>query len=668
MLTILAYVHSESADPLPNNRARIYTATAHTLLGSWGRSSPRSSSTPTHHFQTADKAKALARVAYEQLVGPAPEKPLEYVWARDIIRLELKAAGLPEAEAQPLLDDIIRHAELLRWTQEERLRFSHRTFMEFFAARYFLEEGRRDELLNHFRGNPDRFREVVLLYSGLCHNATDNALIVQTLLDADRLNLALAALVDIQTIEPQEAQVVLEQVAAALQRSLDPELVHHLGQLAATSQQPYGEQARTLVRGLVAQAQHGELPAGAMEAVLWAAVRQSAEDFQPLLLANVQRLNLRWVLPALTPKTLVGPQALALCQQVLNRQDLPLDKKLEWLDGLEQAQAVDLLHELAFAPSLPQGLHGPTCLRLLSLSGTPQFALLTEQVRPLPTSDPLGKPLQDRWGWPWPTPNAEQAKQNLLRLIGSAAELGPDTCEPFLASSDIHPRVRFLLAALLQPHSDRPLTEPTASLPVLRALWIWAASNSRARSTWLQFGQLLVSVFMAVMGLTVTGWALASLISWLTRADPLGLPWAVAVYVVTTRTAIGTFNAFRKRDRDYLLSAAIAGWLYIRPATTPPESPASEALRYLAVECVPLLLFSLWLPVPPVFALSWLLASAYTALSHSLNGDGQASHPAFANRYTLSLIKQLRSPLAPPHSFAPTPPKAHSHGQAPQPS
>jgi len=168
LLTIIAYLYTDTAFVLPHSRAKFYSEATQVLLEQWHREH--------NTYEAAKKQAVLRHLALFNQDGSVENKSdwrtmkMETVLAE--IRKVLPDLNLTDKDADPLLEEIVNRSGLLQKIDGgERYQFAHLTLQEFFAA-----VALRDDvagMLTRFKANPDTWREAVKIWCGLDHDSTD---------------------------------------------------------------------------------------------------------------------------------------------------------------------------------------------------------------------------------------------------------------------------------------------------------------------------------------------------------------------------------------------------------------------------------------------------------------------------------------------------------------
>ena len=210
MLTIIAFLYTDTDFVLPHSRAEFYSKAVLLLLEHW--------KLKRNHFRGPHKAIILRHLALwnQDNTGSvvADRRTMELKDVLRQIQIVLPTLTLEPGDAQPLLDEITERSGLLLAVDGgERYQFSHLTLQEFLAAQQLA--GDPDGLLSRFSKIPDDWRETVKLWCGLPHDSTD---FIETLRLSDSV-LAFECIADAEQVEEKTWRSLLEEMCPHLTES-----------------------------------------------------------------------------------------------------------------------------------------------------------------------------------------------------------------------------------------------------------------------------------------------------------------------------------------------------------------------------------------------------------------------------------------------------------------
>jgi hypothetical protein len=212
LLTIIAYLYTDTSFILPHSRSEFYQQATDILLEKWDQSKQQSQ---PNQFRGRDKRQVLQVLAlYNQdstNQQSQDRRSMDYLVALEQVKSILPSLNLAVENAEAILNEIVeRSGLLLAIDGGQRYQFSHLTLQEFFAAAALYQK--EEELVIHFEKDKDAWREVVKLWCGLADQSTELIRAIyaiepitafECLADANNVALDLAD----QIIEDFEAQI-----------------------------------------------------------------------------------------------------------------------------------------------------------------------------------------------------------------------------------------------------------------------------------------------------------------------------------------------------------------------------------------------------------------------------------------------------------------------------
>ena len=221
LLTMVAYLYTDTEFALPHSRSEFYSRSTDLLLDQWKLERNR--------YKASHKRTVLQRLALfnQSQAGKTGERrTLELADVLKEIRDVLPDLTLKTEDAQPLLDEIVQRSGLMLAIDGGiRYQFTHLTLQEYFAARAL--EADQKGLLDFYRANPDAWREVVRLWCALEHDSTamlknlyalDPVMAFECLSDAQQVDNAYADGL-IESFKPRLREALTERFAGEFFRS-----------------------------------------------------------------------------------------------------------------------------------------------------------------------------------------------------------------------------------------------------------------------------------------------------------------------------------------------------------------------------------------------------------------------------------------------------------------
>jgi len=200
LLTIIAYLYTDTDFILPHSRTKFYSKATQVLLAQLHRE---------HNFYEAAKKQAVLRhLALFNQDGGAPNKPDWRTMKMETVLAEIKKVlpdlNLTNKDADPLLEEIVNRSGLLQKIDGgERYQFTHLTLQEFFAAVALRDEV--EGMLKRFKANPDTWREAIKIWCGFDHDSTD---LIRTIY-ADDSVMAFECIADAQQVSVELADEII---------------------------------------------------------------------------------------------------------------------------------------------------------------------------------------------------------------------------------------------------------------------------------------------------------------------------------------------------------------------------------------------------------------------------------------------------------------------------
>ncbi|WP_212667020.1 NACHT domain-containing NTPase [Acaryochloris marina] len=205
MLTIIAYLFTDTAFVLPHSRAEFYQKATDILLEVWDQACQ----TP-NRYKGRDKKlvlRHLALYAQDQTKGKQRDRRnLTWLTVNEQVASILPGLNLKaEDDLDPILEEICERSGLLMPIDGgEGYQFTHLTLQEFFAATQLIDDV--ESLIKHFSKDPDVWRETVKLWCGL---AGDSTRLIRAVYKKDDVT-AFSCLADTQKIEPKLATDIID--------------------------------------------------------------------------------------------------------------------------------------------------------------------------------------------------------------------------------------------------------------------------------------------------------------------------------------------------------------------------------------------------------------------------------------------------------------------------
>ncbi len=192
MLTIIAYLYTDTPFVLPHSRSEFYQKSTDLLLDQWHQEH--------NQFPARDKKSVLRHLAlYNQDSGKHQQtdrRSIDYLTVIAEVKQVLPSLNIDIDKAEAFLKEVVeRSGLLLEIDGGERYQFAHLTLQEYFAAAKLIED--EQGLVTRFEKDPDGWREVVKLWCGLAEDSTN---IIERIFSIDK-NTAFECLADAQRVD-----------------------------------------------------------------------------------------------------------------------------------------------------------------------------------------------------------------------------------------------------------------------------------------------------------------------------------------------------------------------------------------------------------------------------------------------------------------------------------
>ena len=168
LLTLIAYLYTDTPYVLPHSRAEFYRQSTDFLLRQWHQE--------RNAYESRDKQAILQRLALYFMDSTGEREQdrlsLDFQTVLEQVKLLLPKLNLrQDQDVRPLLNEIVeRSGLLLSIDGGQRYQFAHLTLQEYFAAEEMLDD--TSGLIGRFLKDRDSWRETVKLWCGLGLDST----------------------------------------------------------------------------------------------------------------------------------------------------------------------------------------------------------------------------------------------------------------------------------------------------------------------------------------------------------------------------------------------------------------------------------------------------------------------------------------------------------------
>ncbi|MBD2518174.1 NACHT domain-containing protein [Nostoc sp. FACHB-973] len=272
LLTIIAYLYTDTPFILPHSRAEFYQKSTDILLDSWDTAKNQ-----RNQYKASDKRRVLQFLALfiqdNATQNTTERRSLDYPTVLAQIKQVLPSLNLNSEQAQAILEEIEqRSGLLLKIDGGERYQFAHLTLQEFFAAAALLDKG--DDLVQKFRIDRVTWREVVKLWCGLALNSTN---VIQAVYQQDSVT-AFECIADAQQVDQRLADEIIDNLKQQLEKvNNDEQLAIAFGAVAAAGSRQRGQVMFEFLESTLKTSSDSELKKAAVSALSRTNLPQAAE-------------------------------------------------------------------------------------------------------------------------------------------------------------------------------------------------------------------------------------------------------------------------------------------------------------------------------------------------------------------------------------------------------
>ncbi|GCA88722.1 NACHT domain-containing protein [Microcystis aeruginosa] len=225
LLTIIAYLYTDTPFVLPHSRAEFYTKATDVLLElrDQQRNIP-------NQYSGVNKRRVLQHLAlYAQDSANRQQQDRRSLLDSEVweqVKQVLPSLNLEPKEANSIVDEIVKRSGLLlRIDGGQRYYFPHLTLQEYFVAAALTN---RHELIQKWQNAPSDWLEIVKLWCGLPNNSSTD--LIAAVYQQDTLT-AFECLADAQEVTPELAQEIIDYFKTQLRT--DESICSAFGSVAA---------------------------------------------------------------------------------------------------------------------------------------------------------------------------------------------------------------------------------------------------------------------------------------------------------------------------------------------------------------------------------------------------------------------------------------------------
>jgi hypothetical protein len=419
MLTIITFLYSTPKYTLPDKRAEFYEQCTRALLEEWDRAKQTDRA---NKYESHQKTAVLSRLAFEHVsASDINDELIHEDVVHRIVKEEMERLSL-KIEEYPLMEkEILQNSGLIQSIPPKYFRFPHRTFMEFFTASYLDKEKNFRDMLELYYQDPEKWKEVLLLYMGLNENKEyANGILEDLIADFknDFINRCNPNLILFSTLtqcavpNPYLAKDILELAYNFLKKNPEKEVIEELGFIAANPRWLHAKRAKKILLEML----EWQLPDDAFQQVIFSILHTGDESLDELILDNLKRINLAEFLSKIGPKQKSFLHKLFL----LRLQD---DEKRKIILGLKEAGNFEILGHLMVENS-DENIKELAAYALFLMSKLDGFHDFLDKTEIEFLDEKTRKEVDakfEEWGWRWEFPKTRNGKKLAVLICSYSA-------------------------------------------------------------------------------------------------------------------------------------------------------------------------------------------------------------------------------------------------------
>jgi NACHT domain len=240
LLTMIAYLYSDTDFDLPHSRAEFYEEATNFLLE---KRDGQNNISDRNTYEGIEKRRLLQHLSLYAQINANQQQQDRRSLTYEVILEQTKQVLLsldikPSKDATSIIKEIVeRSGLLLRIDGGERYQFSHLTLQEYFTASALLNKPY--ELIQQWQNNPSDWREVVKLWCGLTKDRTALTALIEAVEQNNSLT-AFECLADAPKVRQEVAQRIIDYFKTQLGQVGNELIINAFGAVAANRNSPRG--------------------------------------------------------------------------------------------------------------------------------------------------------------------------------------------------------------------------------------------------------------------------------------------------------------------------------------------------------------------------------------------------------------------------------------------
>lgn len=412
MLTIITFLYAQPKRILPDNRVKFYEECVDALLEKWDNAKILDRA---NEFETIDKVSILNYLAYNHIVdNKYTDEEITKENVLNGIETIMRKLSRPVQKREKMLQELVENAELLIPLPPDGYKFPHRTFMEYFAAKYFNEEKQFNKLVELYRQDPGKWEETLCLFCGLNTNSEISESILkifiedfkETIYSPSPNTIIFRLLVESARISPHLADEILILADTYLKTNINTSIIENLGFIAINQTWAHADKSKKILLKQLSK----KLTNLQFQQVIMALANLKDKQIQGIIIKQANRINLVAFIGSL------GKNAEILADKLL--ESLSINKSIGILKGIKDAGRLEFLVSLMLK-SKNNTIQEEAAYQLATISNSREFFNLMDNSSISEANLSLRKDIEKKykdWKWNYSLPEKSEGKKVLFAL------------------------------------------------------------------------------------------------------------------------------------------------------------------------------------------------------------------------------------------------------------
>lgn len=288
MLNIIVFIYIQSGQTLPGNRMKFYNECIEALIKKWDNHGEC-------QLDAVDKRSILSRLAYEHITDiRKTDQNISKEKILQVIEDEMRCLARPIEKREQMLIEIVQN-EFLIELPSNTYKFQKRTFMEYFAANYFLKKQETGKLLKFYSIDNGKWQETLAFYCGLANiEMLDEILnylkndFIKTKEEKEIDTFIFKVLVESERVKTKTANEILCLAKKYLSENIHAKIIEQLGYIATNINWSYSTKAKEILIKLLCK----DLSNSDLQKIVFALIYQKDTFIQKFMFEKVKKIGL----------------------------------------------------------------------------------------------------------------------------------------------------------------------------------------------------------------------------------------------------------------------------------------------------------------------------------------------------------------------------------------